>query len=158
MDLDSLDLQDNELDEVASQPLPMPGETLFESVSESASGGAPAGAALFSPEETLRLVKNLKGVLLVSIDSAVGGDTQRSSGDIPYEFVAPLPPRVRQRPPSVSSASRSWSRSSDERSPPVSSAGPRRISCSCQSRSPAWSRSSFVPPVGPSPLVYSCFS
>ena len=119
MDLDSLDLQDNELDEVVSQPLPMSGEPLFEGVSEIASGGAPAGAALFSPEETSRLVKNLKAVLLMSTDSAVGGDTQRSSGDIPHEFVVPLPPRVRQRPPSVRTASRSWSRSCDERSPPL---------------------------------------
>ena len=39
MDLDSLDLRDNGLDEVVSQPLPMSGETLFEGVSESASGG-----------------------------------------------------------------------------------------------------------------------
>jgi len=30
MDLDSIDLQDNELDEVVSQPLPMCGEPLFE--------------------------------------------------------------------------------------------------------------------------------
>ena len=40
MDLDSLDLRDNELDEVASQSLPLSGEPLFEGVSVSASGGA----------------------------------------------------------------------------------------------------------------------
>ena len=39
MDLDSLDLRDNELDEVASQSLPLSGEPLFEGVSVSASGG-----------------------------------------------------------------------------------------------------------------------
>ena len=39
MDLDSLDLRDNELGEVASQPLPLSGEPLFEGVSVSASGG-----------------------------------------------------------------------------------------------------------------------
>ena len=83
MNLDSLDLRDNELDEVVSQPLPMSGEPLFEGVSENASGEVPAGAALVSPEETARLVKNLKAVLPVSTDSAVGGDTQRSSGDSP---------------------------------------------------------------------------
>ena len=45
MDLDSLDLRDNELDEVVSQPLPMSGEPLFEGVSESASGGGGGGCA-----------------------------------------------------------------------------------------------------------------
>ena len=42
MDLDSLDLRDNELGEVASQPLPLSGEPLFEGVSVSASGGGGA--------------------------------------------------------------------------------------------------------------------
>ena len=73
------------------------------------------GPALVSAEETSRLVKNLKAVLPVSTDSAVGGDTQ---GDFPPDFVVPLPPRVRQRPPSVRKASRFRSRSGDERSPP----------------------------------------
>ena len=100
--------------------LALSGEPLFEGVSVSASGGGgePVGPALVSAEETSRLVKNLKAVLPVSTDSAVGGDTQRSSGDSPPDFVVPLPPRVRQRPPSVRTASRSRSRSGDERSPP----------------------------------------
>ena len=42
MDLDSLDLRDNELDEVASQSSPLSGEPLFEGVSVSASGGGGA--------------------------------------------------------------------------------------------------------------------
>ena len=50
------------------------------------------GPALVSVEETSRLVKNLKAVLPVSIDSAVGGDTQRSSGDSPLRFCWPLAP------------------------------------------------------------------
>ena len=145
MDLDSLDLRDNELDEVVSQPLPLSGVSLLGSASESASGGAPASVGLVSPEETARLVKNLKAVLPVSIDPAVGEDTQSSSGDTPHEFVVPLPPRVRQRPPSVRTASRSRSRSGDERSPPVSPAGPHRTSRSRQSPSPARPRSSSVP-------------
>ena len=145
MDLDSLDLRDNELDEVVSQPLPSSGASLLGSASESASGGAPASVGLVSPEETARLVKNLKAVLPVSIDPAVGEDTQSSSGDTPHEFVVPLPPRVRQRPPSVRTASRSRSRSGDERSPPVSPAGPHRTSRSRQSPSPARPRSSSVP-------------
>ena len=146
MDLDSLDLRDNELDEVASQPLPLSGEPLFEGVSVSASGkGGAVGPALVSAEETSRLVKNLKAVLPVSTDSAVSGDTQRSSGDSPPDFVVPLPPRVRQRLPSVRTASRSRSRSGDERSPPVSPAGPHRTSRSRQSPSPARPRSSSVP-------------
>ena len=44
MDLDSLDLRDNELGEVASQPLPLSGEPLFEGVSVSASGGGACGS------------------------------------------------------------------------------------------------------------------
>ena len=92
MDLNSLDLRDNELDGVVSQPLPMSGEPLFEGVSESASGGVHAGAALVSPEKTSRLVKNLKAVLPVSTDSAVGGDNQRSSGDSPMSLLSPCPP------------------------------------------------------------------
>ena len=103
MDLDSLDLRDNELDEVVSQALPLSGVSLL----GSASGGAPASVGLVSLEETARLVKNLKAVLPVSIDPAGGEDTQSSSGDTPHEFVVPLPPRVRQRPPSVRTASRS---------------------------------------------------
>ena len=39
MDLDSLDLRDNELDKVVSQPLPLSGVSLLGSASESASGG-----------------------------------------------------------------------------------------------------------------------
>ena len=109
-------------------------------------GGAPASVGLVSPEETARLVKNLKAVLPLSIDPAVGEDTQSSSGDTPHEFVVPLPPRVRQRPPSVRTASRSRSRSGDERSPPpVSPAGPHRTSRSRQSPNPARPRSSSVP-------------
>lgn len=45
----------------------MSGEPLFEGVSENASGEVPAGAALVSPEETARLVKNLTAVLPVGI-------------------------------------------------------------------------------------------
>ena len=143
MDLDSLDLRENELDEVVSQPLPLSDVSLFGSASESASGGAPA--SLVSPKETARLGKNFKAVLPVSIDPAVGEDTQSSSGDTPHEFVVPLPPRVRQRPPSVRTASRSRSRSGDETSPPISPAGPYRTSRSRQSPSPARPRSSPVP-------------
>ena len=139
MDLDSLDLRDNELDEVASQPLS--GVSLFESASESASGGAPVGVGLVSPEETSVLVRNLKAVLPV----AAGEDAQRSSVASPHEFIVPLPPRARQRPPSARTASRSRSRSGDERSPPVSPAGPHRTSRSRQSPSPARPRSSSVP-------------
>ena len=117
MDLDSLDLRDNELDEVASQPLS--GVSLFESASESASGGAPVAVGLVSPKETSVLVQNLKAV--------------------------PLPPRARQRPPSARTASRSRSRSGDERFPPVSAAGPHRTSRSRQPSSPARARSSSVP-------------
>jgi len=51
-----------------------------------------AGAALVSPEETSRLVKNLKAVLPVSTDAAVGGDNQRSSGDSPMSLLSPCPP------------------------------------------------------------------
>ena len=54
MDLDSLDLSDNELNEVASQPLPLSGEPLFEGVSASASGGG--GALWVRP---LSLLKRL---------------------------------------------------------------------------------------------------
>lgn len=107
-------------------------------------GGAPAGAALVSPEETSELVKGLKTVLPVSWESAVSRDTQRSSGDSSQEFVVPLPPRVRQRPPTVRAASRSRSRSGDERSLPVSPAGPHRSSRSRQSPIPARLRSSSV--------------
>ena len=39
MDLDSLDLRHNELNEVVSQPLPLSGVSPFGSASESASGG-----------------------------------------------------------------------------------------------------------------------
>ena len=139
MDLDSLDLRDNELDEVASQPLS--GVSLFESASESASGGAPVGVGLVSPEETSVLVRNLKAVLPV----AAGEDAQRSSVASPHEFIVPLPPRARQRPPSARTASHSRSRSGDERSPPVSPAGPHRTSRSRQPSSPARARSSSVP-------------
>ena len=49
------------------------------------------GPALVSAEETSRLVKNLKAVLPVSTDSAVSGDTQRSSGVSPLIFLSPCP-------------------------------------------------------------------
>ena len=110
MDLNSLDLCKNELDEVVSQPLPMSGEPLFKGVSANASGEVLAGAALLSPGETSPLVKNLKVVFWCL-------PIQRSSGDPPHEFTVPLPPRVWQRPPSARTASRSQSRSGDERSP-----------------------------------------
>ena len=61
MDLDSLDLRDHELDEVGSQPAVLSGEPLFEGGSESVSGRASVGTALVSQEETLELVKNIKG-------------------------------------------------------------------------------------------------
>ena len=61
MDLDSLDLRDHELDEVGSQPAVLSGEPLFEGRSESVSGRASVGTALVSQEETLELVKNIKG-------------------------------------------------------------------------------------------------
>lgn len=59
MDVDSLDLRYNELEEVASQPIILSGKPLFDGGSNSASGvgGAPAGAALVSPEEISELVK-----------------------------------------------------------------------------------------------------
>ena len=91
MDLDSLDLRDNEVDEVAGQSLPLSGEPLFEGVSVSASGGGAVGPALVSAEETSSLVKNLRAVLPVSTDSAVGGDTQRSSWDSPLILLSPCP-------------------------------------------------------------------
>ena len=69
--------------------------------SESVSEGAPAGAALVSPEETLDLVKGLKEELAVSSESAVGRDTRRSSGDSSQEFVVPLPSRVRPLAPGL---------------------------------------------------------
>lgn len=58
--------------------------------------------------------------------------------------MVPLSPRVRQRPPSVRAASRSRSRSDDERYPPVSPVGPHRSSRSRQSPSPARARLSSV--------------
>ena len=61
MDLNSLDLCKNELDEVVSQPLPMSCEPLFKGVSANASGEVLAGAALLSPVSCL----------LVSTDSEV---------------------------------------------------------------------------------------
>ena len=76
MDLNSLDLCKNELDEVVSQPLPMSGEPLFKGVSANASGEVLAGAALLSPGETSPLVKNLKAVFWCL-------PNQRSSGDPP---------------------------------------------------------------------------
>ena len=137
MDLDSLDLRDNELDEVGSQPAVLSGEPLFEGGSESVSGSASVGTALVSQEVTSELVKNLKAVLPVSAEPAV--DVQSP------HFVVPLPPRVRQRATPVRTASRSRSRSGDERSPPVSPAGPHRSSRPRKSSSPARPRSSSVP-------------
>ena len=89
MDLDSLDLRANELDEVVSQPLPCSSVSLFGSASESVSGGAPASVGLVSLEEPARLVENLKAVLPVSIDPAVGEDTQSSSGIPPMSLSSP---------------------------------------------------------------------
>ena len=43
MDLDSLDLRDNELDEVGSQPAVLSGEPLFEGGSKSVSRSASVG-------------------------------------------------------------------------------------------------------------------
>ena len=129
MDLDSLDLRDNELDEVGSQPAVLSGQPLFEGGSESVSGSASVGTALVSQEVTSELVKNLKAVLPVSAEPAV--DVQSP------QFVVPLPPRVRQRATTVRTASRSRSRSGDERSPPVSPAGPHRSSSPRKSSSPA---------------------
>ena len=137
MDLDSLDLRDNELDEVGSQPAVLSGEPLFEGGSESVSGSASVGTALVSQEVTSELVKNLKAVLPVSAEPAV--DVQSP------EFVVPLPPRVRQRATPVRTASRTRSRSSDERSPPVSPADPHRSSRSRKSSSLARPRSSSIP-------------
>ena len=114
MDLDSLNLHDNELNEVASQPMVLSGKPLFDGGSESASGGAPAGATLVSAEETSELVKSLKAVLPVSAEPAVGGDTWGSSGDPSHEFVVPLLPHVRQQSSSARVASRSRSRYGDE--------------------------------------------
>ena len=85
MDLNSLDLCKNELDEVVSQPLPMSGEPLFKGVSANASGEVLAGAALLSPGETSPLVKNLKAVFWCL-------PNQRSSGDPPPWVYCPLTP------------------------------------------------------------------
>ena len=145
MDVDSLDLRDNELDEVVSQPV-LSGEPLFDGGSESVSGGTPVGAspALVSPEETSELVKGLKAVLPVSSESVSGVGSQQSSGSSSQSFAVPLPPRLRQRPPSVRAVSRSRSRSGDEKSPPVSPAGPHRSSRARQSPSPSRPRSSSI--------------
>lgn len=64
----SLDLRDYELDEVASQPMVLSEESLFDSGSESFlrdKGHLRTGAAsaLVSPEETSELFKSLKAVL-----------------------------------------------------------------------------------------------
>ena len=144
MDLDSLNLHDNELNEVASQPMVLSGKPLFDGGSESASGGAPAGATLVSAEETSELVKSLKAVLPVSAEPAVGGDTWGSSGDPSHEFVVPLLPRVRQQSSSARVASHSRSRYGDKSSPPVSLAGPQRSSHSRQSPSASRPRSSAI--------------
>ena len=59
--------------------------------SESASGGAPASVGLVSPEETARLVKNLKAVLPVSIDPALGEDIKVLLGIPPMSLSSPCP-------------------------------------------------------------------
>ena len=68
MKVASLDLRDYELDEVASQPMVLSEESLFDSGSESFVRGkghlrTGAASALVSPEETSELFKSLKAVL-----------------------------------------------------------------------------------------------
>ena len=60
-------------------------------VNPSSGGEVTACATLVSHEETSRLVKNLKAVLPVSTYSAVGGDTQRSSGESPLSLLSICP-------------------------------------------------------------------
>ena len=68
MNVASLDLRDYELDEVASQPMVLSEESLFDSGSESFLRGkghlrTGAASALVSPEETSEPFKSLKAVL-----------------------------------------------------------------------------------------------